>query len=251
MKVDLCLPIYNEEKILETNVKRLLEYCLAAGFPFEWRVVLVINGSSDNSFAIAKKVRSELPGLLEVVEFKEKGRGFAIKKYWSDSPADIVAYMDADLAVSMTHIKKLIGAITEEGFDLAIGSRLLPESRIDRSFWREMVSQTYIFLSRLILNHRFSDLQCGFKAVKKEAFLLVAPYVNGKNWFFDTELIVFSKVCGLKVKEVPVEWEENRYDQRQSKVNILRDSFGFLLEILILRIRIFNINSQNKPKNRN
>lgn len=247
MKVDLCLPVYNEAKILEANAKKLLEYCLTAGFPFEWRVVLVINGSSDESLLIAKKVRSELPGLVEVVEFKEKGRGFAIKKYWLDSPADIVAYMDTDLAVSLTHIKKLISSIADEGFDLAIGSRLLPESKIERSFGREMVSQSYIFLSRLILNHRFSDLQCGFKAVKRESFLKVAPYIKGKNWFFDTELIVFSKHCGLRVKEVPVEWEENRYDQRRSKVNVLRDSFGFLMEILVLRLRIMGINGQNKP----
>jgi glycosyltransferase involved in cell wall biosynthesis len=249
MKVDLCLPVYNEAKILEANAKKLLEYCLVAGFSFDWRVVLVINGSSDESLVIAKKIKTELPGLVEVVEIKEKGRGYAIKKYWLESSADVVAYMDADLAVSLTQIKKLIGAVADEGFDLAIGSRLLPESKIDRGFGRELVSQSYIYLSRLILNHRFSDLQCGFKAIKKESFLIVAPYIKGRNWFFDTELIVFSKVSGLKIKEVPVEWEENRYDQRQSKVNILRDSFVFLLEILKLRLRMIGIKGQNKQKN--
>lgn len=237
MKVDICIPIYNEARILEANSRKLLEYCLRARLSFDWRVVLLLNGSTDESLAIAKRVRSELPGFVEVVEAKEKGRGAALKEYWSDSRADILSYMDADLAVSLEAIPRLIGAIKDEGFDLAIGSRLLPESKIDRSFWREVVSHSYIYISRLMLGHRFSDLQCGFKAIRRETFLSIAKEVRNKGWFFDTEVVFLVKSNGYRIKEVAVEWEENRYDQRQSKVRVFRDSLVFLVDMLKLKLR--------------
>jgi glycosyltransferase involved in cell wall biosynthesis len=252
MKVDICIPVYNEARILELNIRKLLEYCLRAGFSFDWKVVLVLNGSTDESLSIAKRIRAELPGLLCVVEAKEKGRGAALKEYWLSSEADILAYMDADLAVSLGAIDKLIRAIGDESFDLAIGSRLLPDSKIDRSFWRELVSQSYIYVSRLVLGHRFSDLQCGFKAIKRKAFLSIADNLSSKGWFFDTELIFFSQKRGFRVREIAVEWEENRYDQRQSKVKVFRDSLRFLKDMAGLRLRTlgskdFNI-SEKRPK---
>jgi len=238
MKVEFCLPVYNEACILEANAKKLLEYCLRADFPFEWKVLFLINGSTDESLSIARAIKAELPSLVEVVESKEKGRGLAIKRYWRESRADIVSYMDVDLAVSLDDIKGLIGALIDEGFDLAIGSRLLPESKIKRSFWREFVSHSYIYLSRLLLGHRFSDLQCGFKAVRQDKFAFLADFLISKKWFFDTELIVFASRFGFKIKEIPVRWEENRYDQRRSKVNVLRDSLRFLADVIGLRWRL-------------
>ncbi len=239
MKVDICIPIYNEAKILEANVKKLLEHCLRACFCFDWKVVLILNGSTDDSLAIAQKVASELPGFVKVVEASEKGRGAALKEHWLSSSADILMYMDADLAVSLEAIKRLIDGIVEEDYDLVIGSRLLPESKIDRSFWRELVSRSYMYVSRLVLWHGLSDLQCGFKAIKRKAFKAISSDLISKGWLFDTEMIYLAKKRGLRIKEIPVEWEENRYDQRQSKVRVFGDSLAFLFGIIELRFRKF------------
>jgi len=245
MKVDFCLPIYNEEKILEKNVLKLLNYCSAQQFNFDWKITIVSNGSSDSSSTIGEKLKAENSDKINFINIKTPGRGQALKTYWLKSPADIVVYMDIDLAVSLDEIPRLIQPIINKTFDLLVGSSLMPESKIKRSFIRELSSQSYNFLSRVILKHNFSDMQCGFKAVKAEVFKKIAPYIKDTKWFFDTELIIFTKIFGYKIKEIPVNWSENRYDERESKVNMFKDSFKFLYNLIALKIRLANIKKKN------
>jgi len=235
ISVEFCIPIFNEEKILEKNVKRLFDYCVRKNFSFSWKIIILNNGSTDNSSAIGEKMkRAE----INIVNISEKGRGQAIKNYWEKSRADIVAYMDIDLAVSLDNISDLINPLIKEGFDLTIGSRLLPESKIERAFIRELSSRTYNLVSRLACGHKFFDLQCGFKAIKTGVFRRLSPLIRDSKWFFDTELVVFASHYGCKVKEVPVEWSENRYDKRKSKVNLFRDTVTFLINLVKLRINL-------------
>jgi glycosyltransferase involved in cell wall biosynthesis len=241
MLIEFCLPVYNEEKILEKNVLTLLNYCLAQPYDFDWRIVVVINGSSDNSLAISGRLKKEHTERINFINIPEPGRGQALKKYWLQSQADILTYMDIDLAVSLDSILSLVQPIIDNQADLMIGSRLMPDSKISRSFIRELSSQSYNFLSRVILGHNFSDMQCGFKAIKSDAFKKIAPLINDAKWFFDTELIIFTKKLGFRVKEIPVDWSENRYDTRKSKVHMFRDSFKFFCDLIRLRIRLLNV----------
>lgn len=238
MTVDFCLPVYNEEQILESNILTLLEYLTAREWPFEWKIVIVVNGSEDGSLDIAKRLCREYPRQVDCVNFRSKGKGQALKRFISQSKADVVMYMDIDLAVSLDNIHDLLSPITEEGHDLVMGSRLLSNSQIDRSFIRELSSQTYNLLSRFILNHKFSDLQCGFKAVKTDRFQGLVPFIESKTWFFDTELVVWGKRQGLFIREIPVNWSENRYEKRKSKINLFRDSFVFTKNLFNLRKKI-------------
>lgn len=247
MLIDFCIPIYNENRLLKKNAAKVLEYCQKKNFPFSWRLVLIINGSTDDSLAIAENFSAASGGLVKVFQVAERGKGLALRKYWSSSEADIFFFMDIDLAVSLEDIPSLLKPLAE-GYDLAIGSRLLAESRIRRDFFRELISQGYNFLSRLILGHKFSDLQCGFKAIKKSAFDRIAPYLKNSEWFFDTELLAFANFFAYRVKEIPVDWEENRYDQRKSKINVLKDSFKFFFLLLGLKERVIKIKRQNKLK---
>jgi hypothetical protein len=145
--------------------------------------------------------------------------------------------MDVDLAVSPDNIHDLIKPFLKNQVDLVIGSRLLANSKIKRSFIREFVSQTHLYISKIILGHNFSDLQCGFKAIKRKSFLNISNSITNPYWFFDTELIFFSKKNKLKIIEIPVDWSENRYDERKSKVNICTDSLRAFLNLLKLRVR--------------
>jgi len=240
MKIEFCIPIYNEEKILKNNVIKLLRFFQSQNYNFDWQIILVVNGSSDNSWAICQELKSEYAGLIECRNFPEPGRGQALKKYYLSSQADVLVYMDVDLAVSLNNISDLISPIIAGQADLVIGSRLMPDSKIERSFIRELSSQTYNFLSKVILGHNFSDLQCGFKAVRTEAFKKFADNIKDNKWFFDTELIAYAHHFGYRVKEIPVDWSENRWDQRKSKVNLLRDSLRFLVNLVKLKIRIIN-----------
>lgn len=238
MKIEFCLPIYNEEKILADSSRKLYDFLTEQNFPFDWQIVIVINGSSDSSPAIADSLSREFSGKISFQDIKQPGRGQALKRYWLSSPADVFVYMDIDLAVSLEAIPRLIQPILDNECQLAVGSRLLPESKIKRSFIRELSSQTYNLLSRLLLKHRLSDMQCGFKAITKSAFLTIAPYLEDPHWFFDTEMIIITKAAGYRIKEVPVNWQENRYDKRKSKVKLLHDSNKMFRNLLKLRRRL-------------
>jgi glycosyltransferase involved in cell wall biosynthesis len=238
MRIDFCLPIYNEEKILKNSAGELLNYLRSQNFSFAWKIILIINGSHDNSRPIGDALSLKHPRFIEVIEYAQPGRGQALKKYFAHSPADILVYMDADLAVALTDINPLIEPIINGRADLTFGSRLLQAAKTERSFIRELISRSYILISRLILRHKFSDFQCGFKAVRKSTFLKIWPYLTGDFWFFDTELIIFANYLGYQVKEIPVDWQENRFGGRPTTVKLIHDSWVFFKNLWELRRRL-------------
>jgi len=240
MLIEFCLPIYNEEKILKNNILKLLNFCEEKKFSFTWKIILIINGSSDKSLEISKNLKVSNPEKIDFVNYIEGGKGNAIKKYFDSSQADVLSYMDVDLAVSLDDLENLINPIIKKEAQIVMGSRLLPDSITDRNFLRELSSQTYNLISKIILGHNFSDLQCGFKAMEKSTFQKISPYIQNKNWFFDTEIITYARKFNFKIKEIPVDWSENRYEDRKSKIKIFKDGFKFLCNLIKLKLKIIN-----------
>ena len=237
--VDICVPVFNEEALLEKNIVGLLKFCREQVFGLEWNIVILVNGSTDHSASIAERLSRTYPEISSVV-IKEGGKGRALKEYAKLSTSDLLFYMDVDLAVSLYHIPQFLDIIrtASESPDMVIASRLLPDSRIDRSWVREISSRTYSFVSRWIIKDNIKDKQCGFKIIRTSSFHSLLPYIKDDHWFFDTELVVHACSQGCKIKEVPVDWEENRYDRRQSKIRLGRDSFKFLWSLYRLKKRI-------------
>lgn len=238
MFIEFCLPVFNEEKILKENVLNLLNYLKERNFSFAWQIVILNNGSTDNT----EKICAELAGdKVKIVNILEPGKGRAIKSHGLKSKADVLAYMDIDLAVDLNNIPGLIQPLLENNYDLIIGSRLLPESKTERSALRSFSSKTYNFLSRIILGHKLSDLQCGFKAIKIKKIQRIIPYIKSNKWFFDTELIALADHFNFKIKEIPVVWQENRYAKRKSKINLINDSCKFFLNLIKLKLRLVGL----------
>lgn len=241
MLVDFCLPIKNEALILNNSVNNLLSYCERSGFDFSWRIVGVINGSNDASADILRGLERQFPDRIVYFEVEEPGRGQALKKYWQSSQADILCYMDCDLAVSLDDLPGLISPLISNQADLAIGSRLSAGSEIKRSFLREVISQAYNILSRLLLGCRIADLQCGFKAVRKDVFVNIYSNLVDDYWFFDTELIILALRSGYRVVEIPVDWKEHRFQKRATTVKVFKDSLIFIGNLISFRRRLKNI----------
>lgn len=244
MKIEFCLPAHNEEKLIKENVIKLYNFCFEKKYEFAWRIIILNNGSQDKTEEYADELAREHQGKIAVKNITEPGRGRALKKYWLQGEADILVYMDVDLAASLDNIADLLNPLIENKADLVIGSRLLPASRIKRNFLREFSSQGYNFLSRAMLGHNLSDLQCGFKAVKTAVFKQYAKYILDDKWFFDTELVYTFYFFKKRIIEIPVEWEEERYDQRKSKVRLIRDSIGFVINLLKLKWRFKKVKSE-------
>ncbi|HEY49409.1 MAG TPA: glycosyltransferase family 2 protein [Dehalococcoidia bacterium] len=207
--VDVVVPVYNEEEVLASSVSILRDYLSENLATHYWRVVIADNGSVDGTLAIAKLL-SEQYDDVGLVALELKGRGRALRKAWLESEADIVSYMDVDLSTNLEAFPRLIGAIDEEGYEVAIGSRLMPGSKvIGRSTKREITSRGYNMLIKLMFRPGFRDAQCGFKAVKRKVVQEVVPLIKDQAWFFDTELLLLSKRKGYRIKEVPVEWTDD------------------------------------------
>ena len=138
--------------------------------------------------------------------------------------------MDLDLATDIKFLKPLVQAISLENYDFSTGSRMMPESKAERTFGRSISSKTYNFLVRHILGSKLRDHQCGFKAFNREAILGLLDEVQAKHWFWDTEILVRAQNHGFKVKEIAVEWKSGK----RTKVNLFKDSWNMFRQIMRL-----------------
>lgn len=238
MTIDFCLPVKNEGKILKNNVKILENFLLSHDYGLDWNIIIIVNGSNNNFINIAKSLKNDH---IKVIIISSSGKSLAIKTAFQRSSADLVFMLDADLAVSLEYITKLLEPIKNDQADLVMGSRLMRGSSVQRPFIRTVISKIYNHLSRIILRHHYNDLQCGFKVLRREVFQSVEPYLYDNQWFLDTELVLSASCLGFKIKEIPVDWEERRYDMRKSKVKIFRDSIFFLFNMLRFRKTIKQI----------
>jgi glycosyltransferase involved in cell wall biosynthesis len=215
-QIDVVVPVFNEEAGLEQSVRRLHRY-LRAEFPFTWRIVVADNASTDATPAIAGRLSRELAG-VEHLRLERRGRGRALRAAWSESRAKVVAYMDVDLSTDLRGLLPLVAPLLSGHSDLAIGTRLANGARVVRGPKRELISRTYNRLLHATLRARFSDAQCGFKAVRREVLDDLLLDVRDEAWFFDTELLVLAQRRGLRIHEVPVDW----IDDPDSRVDIVR-----------------------------
>ncbi len=213
--VDVVVPAHDEQAVLTTSIRRLHDY-LSATLPFAWRIVIADNASTDATLAIAMALADDLPE-VEVLTLDEKGRGRALRAAWERSRADVVCYMDADLSTDLRGLPPLLAPLLSGHSDVAIGTRLAPGSRVVRGAKRELISRGYNRLLHTVLGARFSDAQCGFKAVRADAARRLLPAVRDDGWFFDTELLVVAQREGMRIHEVPVDW----VDDPDSRVDIV------------------------------
>lgn len=205
--VAVVVPVLNEAHVLEKSIGTLLAY-LREDFPYPAQIIIADNGSTDGTREVARDLEKRYED-VSLSCLPVRGRGRALRTAWTESKADIVAYMDVDLSTELPALEKLCRAIHEQGYDLATGSRLMRESRTTRCFKREVLSRGYNLLIKCVLWTRFSDAQCGFKAVSREVVERVIPLIENNHWFFDTELLVLGEKLGYRIKDVPVEWIED------------------------------------------
>jgi Glycosyl transferase family 2 len=212
--VEIVVPVYNEAEQLAERVLALRTF-LDESFPFRALVTVVDNASTDDTLAVAAALADSSSGVA-VMHLPRKGRGYALRTAWSTSRAPVVAYMDVDLSTSLRALLPLVAPLLSGHSDVAIGSRLAKGAHVVRGPKRELISRAYNLLLRLTLRGRFSDAQCGFKALRRDAAEKLLPLIEDNEWFFDTELLVTAQRLGLRIGEVPVEW----VDDPDSRVNI-------------------------------
>ena len=222
LDVEIVVPAFNEERALATSIHRLHHF-LDVHLPFSWLITIADNASTDLTPEIAEALASELDD-VRVVRLEQKGRGRALRTAWSRSRARVVAYMDVDLSTDLHALLPLLAPLLSGHSEVAIGSRLARGSRVTRGPKRELISRAYNRILHLALRARFSDAQCGFKAVRADVLPVLLDAVRDQAWFFDTELLVAAQRRGMRIHEVPVDW----VDDPDSRVDIVSTALADL-----------------------
>src|ERR671917_88254 len=235
VSVEVVVPVYNEQEAVPRSIPALCAY-LETYFPYRWSVVIADNASTDNTLAVACELATANHPHVSVMHLKEKGRGRALTTAWSASEADVVAYMDVDLSTNLWSFLPLVAPLATGHSDVAISSRLLRGAMVTRQWKRELISRCYNLLIKGLFNNRFSDAQCGFKAVKRVVAQELLPEIEDGEWFFDTELLLLAEERGLRISEVPVDWIED-LDSRVDVTSTALEDIKGLLRVRVQRLR--------------
>ena len=214
--IDIVVPVLNEEKILQKSITTLDEY-MAKHLPYRYQITIADNGSQDKTLEIAKRLAEKYQS-VRVVSLAERGRGRALKRVWQNSPADILAYMDVDLSTSLDDFLPIIQPLVAGEAGVAIGSRLMKDSITSRGAKREFISRCYNNIIKWTSGTKFSDAQCGFKAIRRDIAVKFLPKIKDNEWFFDTELLIKTERTGVPIHEQPVTWIEDT----DSRVKIVK-----------------------------
>ncbi|WP_342765857.1 dolichyl-phosphate beta-glucosyltransferase [Haladaptatus sp. DYF46] len=229
-EVSIVLPAYNEASTIgsavEATITALERFLPADSF----EVLIAEDGCTDDTPEIAAKLARDHDRISHLHSDDRAGRGAALTRTFRTVESDVVGYIDTDLATDMDHLEELIESVRVGPYDLATGSRLLPDSRAARSLKRDSASRIYNSLVRTCFTTSVRDHQCGFKAFDRNALVELLPRVEDRHWFWDTELLIRAQRAGYRIHEFPVVWNPGR----DTTVDVVRD--GGLMGYRILRL---------------
>lgn len=226
--LSIIIPAYNEEHRIGDTLKKITAYLSQK--PFTAEIIVADDGSTDRTVKIAEELR--IPNLRIVKNITNLGKGAAIKNGVSAARGELILFSDADNSTPIEEVEKLISAI-EEGYDVAIGSRALPDSNIvvHQPFYRETMGRIFNFLVQLLVLKGIKDTQCGFKLFRREVAKKVFSEQQLKGFAFDVEILLLARRAGYCIKEVGITW----INSPASRVHPLRDASRMFTDLWRLR----------------
>ncbi|MGI8467305.1 MAG: dolichyl-phosphate beta-glucosyltransferase [Pyrinomonadaceae bacterium] len=231
--ISIVVPAFNESERLGSSVRKILAY-IGQEIPTA-ELIVVDDGSSDETTQVAEKSFAEFPDLnAKIIRYeKNRGKGFAVKTGLLEAAGNIALFSDADLSTPIEELPKLVAPIANGEFDLTFGSRALDRSLIGthQPWRREQGGKVFNMVVRTLTKMPFWDTQCGFKAFDMQKFRPLLPLMKIDRFGFDVEFLYVASLRGLRLKEIPVRWN----DDIRTKVNVLRDSQRMFNEVRQIR----------------
>ncbi len=236
-RIDIMLPVYHGNlHEIQPCIDEVIPFFTEKLSHYEWHIIFAINGKNQEAIIALVKEIHEKHSQVWYDSAEEPGKGSGIIHSWMASPADIITYMDVDLATDIGNFLQLIDGI-EKGYDFCIGSRYHPESIVQRSIKRKVVSVVYHkFFMKVVLGVKtYSDAQCGYKAVNRKVVSEILPLIRNKNWFFESELLYIAQKKNFSILEIPVKWKESRF----SGITLYKAIWEFVKSSILIRFRKF------------
>jgi dolichyl-phosphate beta-glucosyltransferase len=234
MKISIVIPAYNEEFRLPSTLSTIIEFTSKRSEDFE--LIVVDDGSRDNTVQVAKNFEGKV---LVLALDRNLGKGAAVRLGMLEAKGDYIFFSDADLSTPISELDKLLNELKNSS-DIAIGSRAVDFSsiKIHQPFYREFMGKTFNQIVQLLVVKGIKDTQCGFKGFSHDSAKNVFGKSKINGFGFDVEILYLARRMGYKIKEISVEW----FNDEQSKINPITDSFKMLMEI----IRIRNLHKKTK-----
>ncbi len=233
MDLSLIIPAYNEERRIGATLKRVLDYLQNRKESFE--ILVVDDGSVDNTQEVVKFFVEHYPRQVKLLSHTgNRGKGYSVKQGVAAAAGEVILFSDADLSTPIEEAEKL-SRYLKENYDIAIGSRALPESQVivHQPWYRENMGQFFNLLVQALIFPGIKDTQCGFKVYKNKVAKELFAQSQIEGFAFDVEILFLARKAHYRVKEVPVNW----INSPQSKVHPLRDSARMFWELLKIRSR--------------
>ncbi len=229
MKLSVVIPAYNEESRIPQTLEAVSEY-LAGKYDYE--IIVVDDGSADMTSEICSRfLKSNGRGRV-IKNSRNRGKGFSVRRGMLEAAGDFILFSDADMSTPIRELEKLVRAV-EDGADIAVGSRGLPESdiRVHQRFPRESMGKCFNILVRLVAVRGIMDTQCGFKLFRRECAREIFKMAALEKFSFDVEILFIARRSGFKIKEVPVTW----VNSEASRVNVMTDPLRMFFDIFYIR----------------
>lgn len=232
MKISICIPMYNESKVIAQSAKTLSAYMEKTFSDYE--IVFCSDGSTDGCDQIVKDL--ELPRVRVIAYEKNQGKGCAVRTAMLAADGDVRMFTDADLAYGTDVIKRVYDTFAENpDADLVIGSRNLNKEGYEGyTFLRKLMSKVYIKILCIAGGFKLSDSQCGCKAFSGKAAEKIFPRCEVNGFAFDFEAILWSAKLKMKTLEIPVKV----INHGDSKVHIIKDTLRMLKDLRKMKKRI-------------
>jgi dolichyl-phosphate beta-glucosyltransferase len=228
----IVIPAYNEGARLGATLEKVLGYVRSQGWHAEVEVIVVNDGSRDNTAELVRQFAAKDPVLRLVENPGNRGKGYSVRNGMLNALGEVVVFSDADLSSPIEELPKLLAALAA-GADIAIGSRWLrAELQTQRqSLHRQLFGRIFNLLLRIILGLKFKDTQCGFKAFTRRAAQTILPLQRIERWGFDPEILFLARKFGFRVDEVPVCWGHSG----DTRIHPVLDGARMFWEILRIR----------------
>jgi dolichol-phosphate mannosyltransferase len=232
VELSVVVPAFNAANSIESALVNLNDVFTSEKRSYE--IMVIDDGSIDNTLPKALLYARKNIHVRVLSYDKNNGKGYALKTGFIRSIGDVVVFADSDLEIEMDAVSKYIEALNHS--DIVIASKWHPESHVEISMLRRILSHCFNVLVKILIGVNIRDTQVGLKAIRKSSFKSIIPKLKVKRFAFDVELLAVASLHGLKIVEMPVRLRLNKSPKLKEILKMLVDLIRITYRVRILRI---------------